>query len=210
MINSEEADVVKKGYEEIAESYRKLKDFSLLHNPVYKKWFTEIRRGSIVDLGCGSGFPIAQEFFKNEIPYLGIDFSESQIKLAKKQYPLHKESFLEAEMFEWCRRRNKNTVGGVLALFSIFHLPRKYHIELFIEIKRILEPKAPFLLSVPEKSSEGSERNWLGVEMFWSSFSHHWYKLTLSELNFFPVSYYRDEKDFLDKKEVTWYLLHHA
>ena len=71
-------------------------------------------------------------------------------------------------------------IGGIVALFSIFHLPRTLHVTLFTEIRRVLLPSAPLLFTCHPSSWEGFEPDWMGAnEMFWSNFSHKWYLQTL-------------------------------
>ncbi|MEH2175772.1 class I SAM-dependent methyltransferase [Nostoc sp.] len=59
-----------------------------------------IRDGLVVDLGCGSGLS-AQELTKANYRVLGIDISESMIKIARKRVPdaeFRVESFFKAEI----------------------------------------------------------------------------------------------------------------
>lgn len=43
--------------------------------------------GSILDLGCGTGEPIAQFFIQKGFKITGIDGSEKMIELCKKRFP---------------------------------------------------------------------------------------------------------------------------
>ena len=110
-------------------------------------------------------------------------------------------------MLDFCQQSNEDQYGGIIALHSIFHLPRQLHLDLFLEIKRILKPNAPLLFSVPETADKGSIGEWFGTKMWWSSFSHNWYKKTMYELGFQPIVSYREKTLFLKKEEINWYLL---
>ena len=110
--------LVKTGYDKVANAYRKEKTDWLLSLPLYQKWLSYVDEGSILDLGCGSGYPILENL-PQKIQYIGVDISEAQIKLAKKQYP--NRFFKRAEMLNYCQKQPKNKFKAVIALFSLFH-----------------------------------------------------------------------------------------
>jgi SAM-dependent methyltransferase len=207
-MNDDRIDLIKSGYEAAACKYRKEKDSSLLKLKIFKLWLSLIYTGPILDLGCGSGYPLAPEFFKRNFDYLGVDFSEEQIKLAKHQFPEHTDSFKIHEMYQFCQQSEKNVFTGVVALFSIFHLPREKHYDLLKEVKRISKSGSHFLCSVADQEHQGFEKNWLGAEkMWWSSFSHQWYEKTLIDLGFEEVAKSREKVRFNNAEETNWYLL---
>lgn len=43
--------------------------------------------GSILDLGCGTGEPIAQFFIEKGFKIIGVDGSEKMVELCKKRFP---------------------------------------------------------------------------------------------------------------------------
>ncbi|NHJ02961.1 MAG: class I SAM-dependent methyltransferase [Candidatus Heimdallarchaeota archaeon] len=201
-------NLVKDGYEEAADNYRKQKDLHLLDLLIFKKWCSLLLPGPVLDLGCGSGYPVCQFFVDTPTSYYGIDLAEKQIQLAKQTYHQSQFKFYAREMLEFCGKGHDNTFGGLLALFSIFHLPRELHKPLFIEIKRILKPNAPILISLGENALEEEVTGWLGAKkMLWSNFSIEWYQESLSKLSFRRVNDYREEVQFNNEMEVNWYLL---
>lgn len=166
----------------------------------------------VLELGCGCGEPVAgyicARLHGTSTSYLGIDLCETQVQLAKKQYPSYAEQFRVGEMLEFTRCQKDNSFCGVLSLFTVFHLPRATHIELFMNIKRIMKSGAPLLISVPEEAGEGTSNNWLGGStMYWSHFSVEWYELTLKQLGFELIIKYKDVREFLGEEEVMYYLL---
>jgi len=200
--------LVKRGYEVAAGKYREEKSMVILDLMIFKQWLSLINKGPILDLGCGSGYPLASELFNRNISYLGIDLAKNQIKIAKEQFPLHQESFKEGEMLQFCKQSEKNIFEGAIVLFSIFHLPREKHCELLSELRRILKSGAPILITVSDQEHEDFERNWLGADqMWWSSFSHKWYEQTLEELQFEEVMKYQEKVLFNKSEEINWYLL---
>jgi len=144
----------------------------------------------------------------HNIHYHGIDISETQISIAKEENPQLQSNFEVAEMLSYCSKQKSDSLCGILCLFSLFHLPRLNHVELFTNIFRILKKGAPVLFTVGEKAHEGFEEDWLGArKMYWSIFSPLWYELTLSELGFELLTKFKEDKNFLGEREITWYLL---
>jgi len=60
-----------------------------LHERVWLDRFTEWLpvNGSILDLGCGAGDPIAKFFMNQGFAVTGVDFSSAMLELAKARFP---------------------------------------------------------------------------------------------------------------------------
>ena len=200
------SEVVRDGYDVIARSYREQKDESTIKLQAFREWLARIQKGPVLELGCGSGFPVAMALFNEEIEYLGIDVSQSQIALAKKQFPERQESFVVAEMIDFARDAPSQAYGGIIALFAISHLERVHHVELFTHLKRMLK-RGGYILFNNGFGGEGYDEEWLGAPMFWSSFSTDWYEKTALELGFEVCLKQRNVSEFRGEEETMWYLL---
>lgn len=200
-------NLVREGYNRAAVRHQDELDLSRTEMWIYKDFKGKLI-GNVVELGFGNGRPIAEDLLNDGCDYLGIDISEKQVELARSYFPQHKERFIQSEMLEFCREQKDNSIGGVVSMFAIFHLPRKYHLELFVELLRILKPSAPLLFTCHPSNWEGTEKEWLEApEMFWSNFSNRWYQLTLTELGFTFVSSYRKVTKFNGLDEIQYFLL---
>jgi len=203
-------DLVRTGYKTAVMPYHEQKDTSILFLHIYHHWLSLIPDGRVAELGCGSGYPLAHHIASvwkgTAKQYIGVDLSEEQIDIAKRSLLNESEtvSFTVREMMDWCKKEKDKSLSGIISLFSIFHVPRSQQVELFTQIERILHDSAPILFTVPEKAVEGFEDRWLGVsKMYWSSFSHSWYEITLEDLGFEFVSKSKEVKGW----ETTYYLL---
>lgn len=202
--------LVKEGYNEIATTYESTIDKSIPNLAIFKKFVSLIKNQKrILDLGCGSGSKVSWYFFENSFDYIGVDISEEQLALAKKSFPKFADHFIEDEMLEFCKSQNDNTFDGLLALFSIFHLPLTQQLELFKELTRILTDGAPFLLSTSNSDDEGIEENWLGgtKPMYWSNKPTDWYETTLTELGYTIREREKRTSYFYDEEETIWFVL---
>lgn len=208
-------EFVKKGYGLVAEKYRAQLDVDesnligienkIVKYPIFRQWFQNPNnQGKILELGCASGYPVGEYILSHNRDYIGIDLSEKHISMAHEAFPSYKSHFLEAEMVEFCCSQTDNSYTGVISLFSIRHLPRIYHAELFMEIHRILKPKGVLFIDLPHCSDEGIY-DWFGEQMFWSHFSPTWNRLTLTELGFTKLNEYQDPETL--ESPTNYYIL---
>jgi len=207
-------ELVRQGYRKAAIPYNEQKDTSILSQAIFLHWVSIVPVGVVAELGCGSGYPVAHNLAHvwrtSGHRYIGVDLSEEQIDMAKHSLKdAENVSFTVREMTDWCRKQRDNSISGIIALFSVFHLPRSQHVELLSHIARILIEGAPFLFTTPSNASEGLQERWLGnSEMYWSSFSVNWYEVTCADLGLDFVAKSKEVKEFDREKETTYYLLY--
>ena len=174
-------ETVKAGYNKIADRYlaertadsedvRLLDDFIDLLSPHAK----------VLDAGCGAGFPISSslaEFFD----VTGVDFSETQIELAKKNVP--NATFLCEDMTKL--KFPDNTFDGITSYYAIIHIPREEHQPLLQNFYKMLKPGGIALVCLGvENLVDNIDENYLGTRMYWSHFDSETYIKILKECNF--------------------------
>jgi SAM-dependent methyltransferase len=71
----------------------------------------------ILDLGCGSGKPIAQYFIKQNYQLTGVDSSEQMLEMAEQSFP--EQRWILQDMRKLALHE---TFAGILAWDSFFHL----------------------------------------------------------------------------------------
>jgi len=200
---------VQEGYSLVAKAYRDQKDGSYSQLPLFLEWLNHPNnQGQILELGCASGYPIAKTILETPRNYLGIDLSKEQITLAQKEFPQWKDKFQVGEMVEYCRNSPAKTYTGIISLFSIRHVPRIYHVELFTQMYRLLAQEGLVLLDCPLYCDEGCDTWFEEMPMYWSSFSQEWVLLTFKELGFTLIKSFEDVKIFNGKEERTLFLLY--
>jgi SAM-dependent methyltransferase len=160
-------EIVSRGYDEIADGYLA---WSTDHT-VRLRWLIELSAllpppGRVLDLGCGAGLPVARWLVDAGYVVTGIDVSCEQIDRARRNAP--EATFRVADM---------TTVGvepgsfdGVVATYSITHVPRAGHAALFRRIHEWLRPGGVFLATLGAGDSPDWRGEWLGTEMFFSHF----------------------------------------
>ena len=160
-------ETVARGYDEIADRYLAWSTDS----SVRLRWLTALRAAlpsaaRILDLGCGPGVPVARWLVDAGYDVTGIDGSRAQIERARRNVP--EATFRVGDMTTV--DTEPGSFDGVVAMYSITHVPRARHAALFRRIHEWLRPGGVFLASLGAGDSPDWTGEWLGVEMFFSHF----------------------------------------
>jgi ubiquinone/menaquinone biosynthesis C-methylase UbiE len=120
----------------------------------------------VLELGCGSGVLVTKALAQR-FQVTGIDISKHQIGLARRAVPSAQFICADMSSVEFAPA----SFDAVAAFYSIVHVPRAEHPELFCRVFRWLRPGGFLLatLGVGNKKVD-YEPDWLGVPMYWSSF----------------------------------------
>lgn len=141
------------------------------------------RDGSILDIGCGSGEPIAQYFISTGYKLTGADSSPVMIELCKARFP--NETWIVADM------RNLSLgsrFDGVLAWDSFFHLRQDDQRKMFSIFAKHAAPNAALMFT--SGPSEGvAMGEYHGEPLYHASLAPDEYRALLSEQCFEVVSY---------------------
>jgi len=105
------------------------------------------KQAKLLDLGCGSGFPIHKQLLDNGFDTLGIDSSKALLQHASTQ--LLNGHFEHGDLTQI---ELTDSYQGIVLWDAIFHLPRQEHAPLLSKAFKALTPGGRMLLS-----SGGSE-----------------------------------------------------
>jgi cyclopropane fatty-acyl-phospholipid synthase-like methyltransferase len=135
--------------------------------------------GSVLDLGCGVGIPFDKYLVERGFQVTGIDISQKQIDLSKKNVPSAR--FLKGDFSEFDFGNSK--FDAIMSFYAVFHIPREEHKDLFIRMKNLLKKNGIFLVSLGTSDEEyGEESDWCGVTMAWSTYDPETYKKMIDEV----------------------------
>ena len=157
-------------YDEFAavyESNRGLFDMSAVLGPFFDGLTRP--RGRLLDLGCGAGEPFPRYFLDRGWEVYGVDFSKKMLHLAAQYAPgMHTicDDMLEVD-FEPAQ------FDAVTCIYSLFHVPRARHPELFTKFHRWLRPGGQVLFTYATKEYTGAdefegEKEFMGQQLFYS------------------------------------------
>lgn len=177
--------VVSEGYNRIAGRYLTWNIKDVKGSPAedrFVPWLLESLPpgAAVLDLGCGNGTPRTQAL-ATRFRVMGVDFSSVQLSLARVHVP--SAVFLEADMMHVNLERD--SLDAVVAFYSIIHVPREDHSELFTKIWQWLKPDGVFLAALGTEDNHAQfEPNWLGAPMYWSSYDAQTNRDLLKEVGF--------------------------
>jgi cyclopropane fatty-acyl-phospholipid synthase-like methyltransferase len=132
----------------------------------------------VLDLGCGNGEKTVR--LAGLFDVTGVDISEEQLRLARAEVP--RATFVRADFagIEF----PAESFDAVTAFYSISHVPREEHRELFAKVLRWLRPGGLFLASLSANGTSDWTDEWLGVQMFFSGHDADTNRRLLRELGF--------------------------
>src|SRR5207302_9735781 len=133
-------------------------------------------RSTILDVGCGAGKPVDEYLLQSEHRIIGIDISEKQLGLARKQFP--QATYILEDMSSL--REHEYEVDAIVSLYAIFYIPRTLHARLLSILNSFLRPGGVLLVTLGARAWEGTKL-FHGVEMYWSMFPPETHRLLVEE-----------------------------
>jgi ubiquinone/menaquinone biosynthesis C-methylase UbiE len=163
---TEKRNLVKEGYDKIAEEYQA--DRHMFDHTKELQEFASLlpKNARVIDVGCGAGVPVAKCLVESGFTVVGIDFSEKMLRLARKNVP--QATFIRKDMTRLDFA--DDSFDGLTAFYSIIHVPREKHSLLFRDFNRILKHNGIMLATMGPDEWEATEI-YYGIKMFWSQYS---------------------------------------
>lgn len=167
MSEREPAEIVAAGYDAVADRYAALEETDAVW-PRARRLRAFVARlpggAAVLDLGCGSGVPVARELVAAGCAVTGVDVSKEQVRRARAQVP--QGDFRVGEMT--AVDLPAGAFDAVISLYAIDHVPRELHGEVFRRVRRWLRPGGLALVAIEDDDQPGVVANWLGAPMFFS------------------------------------------
>jgi SAM-dependent methyltransferase len=128
-------------------------------------------QAEVLDLGCGTGNPIARHIIDRGFRVVGVDQSQELLQIARTVVP--EAELIHADMVDM---QFTKTFDAAIAWDSVFHVPREHHPAIYRKLADALKPDRRLLLSVGGSgaaldSSEGG----ITSEMFGQTFFYDAY-----------------------------------
>jgi len=158
---------VRRGYDAVSVRY----DEQYRGASKYQPWLAELREripagAAVLDLGCGSGLPVARDLTAAGYRVTGVDISAVQISRARELVP--QARFVRADVADVGFRAASFDV--VVSLFALIHLPLEDQPAVLDNVATWLRPGGVFMATTGYWAWTGTEENWLGsgAPMWWS------------------------------------------
>lgn len=150
---------------------------------VERSWLDRFRaamaaRGAVLDLGCGSGEPLAGHLIRYGHPVTGVDASPSLIGLAAGRFPDHRWIVHDMRGLALGAR-----FGGIMAWDSFFHLTRDDQRAMFPVFRAHAAPGAALLFTSGPSDGEAIG-TFQGEALYHASLDADRYRALLAENGF--------------------------
>lgn len=162
----ERSRIVAAGYDRVADDYERLEDPAAPWPRLrrLRELLALVPAGGIVlDLGCGNGLPVLREIARRHVA-VGADISAEQVRRARANVP--EATVLHADMSEL--ELEAGCFDAVVSCYSIEHVPRERHADLFARIHAWLKPGGRLLFAVEAREGFEAVGSWLEIPMFFS------------------------------------------
>jgi SAM-dependent methyltransferase len=155
-------DIVRAGYDAVAERY--LAGRQAFDSAPYLERLAALLEpvATVLDLGRGAGMPVARWLVDHGFTVAGIDVSERQIALARRLVP--EGRFAVRDMTTIAEGEFR--VHAVVAMYSVFHVPRGAHAGLFRRVRSWLFEGGLLLVTMGSSEWEGFEQDFFGSPMW--------------------------------------------
>jgi len=157
-------DIVQKGWNKIGKIYDEHRIKDKIDQELQE--FVDLlpKEAKILDAGSGSGDPASKYLDKAGLKVTGIDISDTMLEMAKKNVP--NADFIKKDILELDFK--DETFDGVISVFTLFHIPKERHKDVFQNFYRVLKQGGIMLINTGISESEGVSR-FFGVPMYWSN-----------------------------------------
>ena len=135
-------------YDQVADEYARRLFGELQHKPLDRalldRFAASAREaaGLVCDMGCGPG-QVARYLHERGVRVCGVDLSATMVELARRLTP--GVEFQQGDMM--ALDVPDATWSGIVAFYSIIHIPRGSLTRALGELRRVLRPGGPLLLA---------------------------------------------------------------
>lgn len=167
-------DKIKTSYDNIAEIWNKEREW-YIEQPSIDEAIIHLNSGAtILDVGCGTGKPIAAYLIDKGFDVYGLDISPKLIQYARNVIPEEK-LFLE----DICEFTTDVRFDAIVCWFALFHIHAEHHLEVLKKFHVFLKHDGILLITFADTSCELDGTNvkvidehTIESEMFGERFCH--------------------------------------
>jgi len=133
---------IKQSYDNIADIWYEKREWYIEQASIDEA-ISHLQSGAkILDVGCGSGKPIAAYLIEKEFNVYGVDISPKLLKYAERMIP--KERLFQADI---CDFTTNLQFDAIICWFTLFHVHATKHLEILKKFHAFLKPKGILLIT---------------------------------------------------------------
>jgi SAM-dependent methyltransferase len=160
-------EIVRRGYDALSVRYDEAYGGESKYQPLLAELSGRLGAGSsVLDLGCGSGLPVARDLSAAGHRVTGVDFSEVQIARARRNAPAAGFVCADITTVEF----EPASFDAIVSFFALIHVPLSEQPPLLARAAGWLRPGGLLVATTGYGAWTGLEENWLdgGAAMWWS------------------------------------------
>lgn len=135
-----------------------------IYDRIVLPWIARFRPSRVAELACGHGAFLLWLKQRGFDLVQGVDSSAEQLALAAQTGCVVRQ----AEANEWLRNQVENSLGAIVAIDLVEHLPKDSFVELLELCRRVLAPGGKLVLRLPNGDSP-----LVGLNLF-NDITHVW------------------------------------
>jgi SAM-dependent methyltransferase len=140
-------DKIKTGYDNIADIWFEKREW-YIEQPSIDAAIAHLAEGAtILDVGCGSGKPIATYLVEKGFDVYGLDISPRLLKYAERV--ISKEKLFQADI---CDFKTNLRFDAIVCWFALFHVHADKHLDILKKFHSFLKPKGILLMTFADTS----------------------------------------------------------
>ena len=142
-------DKIRQGYDKIADTWYEKREW-YIEQPSIDEAIACLQPGAkILDVGCGSGKPIANYLVEKNFDVYGVDISPKLIDYAKQTIP-------ENKLFvsDICDFSTNIKFDAIVCWFALFHIHAEHHIDVLKKFHAFLKPGGILLITFADTRCE--------------------------------------------------------
>lgn len=169
----------KESYNKIVLHWAKARNNAIVNKPIIDFAAKIKPNGKILDIGCGTGKPIAKYLSDQHFIITGIDVSDKMIECAKAN-DIKNANFLQSHFFDFV---SDEPFDGIIAWDSLFHFPKNRQIEIYSKIYKLLNADGFFLFTHGKQEDEHVDQMF-GESFYYSCLSKDYVLDLLNDIGF--------------------------
>ncbi len=169
-----------KKYDLIASGFAEMRDSFYTEQKYIDLMIANIHpASSILDVGCGSGFPIASYLINKGFQVTGVDSSKELLKIAEQKCPAMKTIYGDVRSVEI-----EQKFDAIIEWWCLFHLPKQDHGKMISRFASWLKKGGVLEFTTGDSEYQDSSSAMLNQELDFYSLNPDKYEKFLKENGF--------------------------
>lgn len=169
-----------KRYDHIAQGFANMRDSFYKEQKYLDLFINHLKPNStVLDIGCGSGFPVASYLIENGLNVTGVDSSKELLTIAKVKTPLMHQIYGDIRTV-----KIDQTFDGIIEWWCLFHIPKEDQLKMLERFAAWLKPGGILEFTTGDGEYQESSSSMLNQELNFYSHSPDEYEKCLKKMGF--------------------------